>query len=71
MPNNFLSCVAYHKFKSALQVSTGTKKNVTLCYGVLAIVRIILLVHLAVLSNMETQVFLVIEDLTGHDDFWT
>ena len=27
--------------------------------------------HLTVLSDMETQVFLVIDDLTGHDGFWT
>ena len=27
--------------------------------------------QLKVLSDMETQMFLVIEDLTGHDGFWT
>ena len=27
--------------------------------------------HLTVLSELETQVFLIIEDLTGHDGFGT
>ena len=70
-PNNFLSCVERHKFKAALQVSIGTKRNGALCYGVLDISRSILLMHLTVFSNLETQVFLVINDLNGHYGFWT
>ena len=69
-PNKFLSCVELHKFEAALQVSTGPKRNGALCYGVLAVARSIFLVHLKLLSNLETQVFFVIEDLTRHDGFW-
>ena len=48
MLNNFLSCVERHKFKAALQVSTGPKRNGALCSGVLDIARIIFLIHLTV-----------------------
>ena len=70
MPNNFISCVEHHKSEAALQVSTGPKRNGALCSGVLDVASSILLMHLTVLSDLETQVFFVIEDLTRHDGFW-
>jgi hypothetical protein len=36
----------------------------------LTIARGIFLVHLTVLSNLETQVFLVVESLSRHDGLW-
>ena len=64
--NNLLSCVERYKFEAALQVSTRPKRNGTLCSGAMYIARIIFLVHRTVLSDMETQVFFVIENITGH-----
>ena len=58
-PNNFLSCFERRKFEANLQVSTGTKQNGAFCYGVLAVSRSILLIHLTVLSDLEAQVFFV------------
>ena len=57
-PNNFLSCVERHKFESALQVSTAPKLNGAFCSGVIAVARSIFLVHLAVMSDLEAQIFL-------------
>ena len=67
--NNFISYVERHKFKATLQVSTGTKQNGAICYWVMAIARSILLMHLTVLSDMETRLFFVIENLTRHYGF--
>ena len=53
-PNNFIFCVERHKFKAAMQVSTGPKLNGALFSRVLTIARSIFLVHLTVLSNLET-----------------
>ena len=69
-PKMFPSCVERHKLDAALQVSTGPNQNGAFCSGVLAVARSILLMHLTVLSDLETQVFFVIEDLTRHDGFW-
>ena len=65
------SCVERNKFEAALQVSTGPKRNGALCSGVLAVARSIFLMHLIVLSNLETHLFFVIKDLTRHDGFWS
>ena len=59
------SCVEHHTFEAALHVSTGPKLNGALCSGVMAVARIINLMQLTVLSDMDTQVFFVIEDLTS------
>ena len=56
-PNNVFPVLNTMKFEAALQVSTGTKRNGALCSGVLAVVRRIFLMHLTVLSDLETQVF--------------
>ena len=69
-PNNFLSCDDRNKFESALQVSSGPKRNGAFCSRVLAVAKIISLMHLTVLSDLEAQVFFVIKDLTRHDGFW-
>ena len=53
-PNNFIFCVERHKFKAAMHVSTGPKLNGALFSRVLTIARSIFLVHLTVLSNLET-----------------
>ena len=69
-PNVFLSCIERHTFKDALQVSTGPKRNGALCYGFLAIARSIFLMHITVLSNLETQLFFVINNITRYYGFW-
>ena len=68
-PNNFFSFVKRHKSKYALLVSTGPKRNGALWSRVLTIARRILRMHLTLFSNLETKVFLVVEDLIGHDGF--
>jgi hypothetical protein len=53
-----------------LQIATGDKINLSLGAGNLAVVKVIFLVNLALLSDLQTQVFLVVQSLTGHDGFW-
>jgi hypothetical protein len=53
-PNDFLSTAQSHKFESALQVSAWPQTDCSFRFGPLTVARGILLVHLTVLSDLET-----------------
>jgi hypothetical protein len=55
-----LSGVQSHELETALQIYSRTERNCSLGTGELAVTRVIFLVHLAVLSDMKTQVLLVV-----------
>ncbi len=68
--SNFLSGIQSHKLVSTLKITTGSKQNGTLSSWTLTIVLGIFLMHLTVLSNLEAQVFLVVESLSSHNGLW-
>jgi hypothetical protein len=64
--SNFLSSIQRQELVSSLEITTGSKQNGTLSSWTLTIAPGIFLVHLTVLSHLETQVFLVVKSLSRH-----
>jgi hypothetical protein len=57
---NLLSGVQSHELETALKINARSKRNLSLGASELAVTRVIFLVHLSVLSNLKTQVLLVV-----------
>jgi hypothetical protein len=56
----FSAAVQSHKLESALKIADGSKRNRSLGPSDLTVTRVVFLVHLAILSELETQMFLVV-----------
>ena len=65
-PNDLLAGVEGHEFEATLEVSTGAEGDSTLRARTQAITRLVLFMHLAILSEWKAQVLLVVQDLAGH-----
>jgi hypothetical protein len=57
---NFLAAAQSHKLESALKIADGSLRNRSLGSSNLTVTRIVFLVHLARLSDLDTQMFLVV-----------
>ena len=61
VPYDFLSCCQNHKVITALLVATWSQTNITLCYSFLVAVGCLILMHLTVLSILQSYMLFVIQ----------
>jgi hypothetical protein len=64
--HNLLSGLQSHELEAALQISTWSKRDGSLGASELAVTRMVFLMNLAILPDLQTQMLLVIECLTRH-----
>jgi hypothetical protein len=66
MAHNLLSGFQSHELEAALQISTWSKRDGSLGASEVAVTRMVFIMNLAILPDLQTQMLLVIECLTQH-----